>query len=405
MEAAMRTDRTALSCACRAALLGLFVLLAGAPGAAAQDLEALLADLRSPEESVRLAAGRALLPLLEERYAEALPGLVAAAESPDPAVSEGAVALLAMGGGLSPANAELAAAAAPAYAAALTSASPKGRRTAAQALGAILPYPPDTVVPALLAALGDADPSVRRSAARSLGRLAAPTPEVREALLAALATGLPASFRGAAAEALGTLGAGDPAVVEALVAALADADPFVRQEAIGALADLAGRARGALATLETLARDDPDPLIRELAAAAAFTIETANTPPDCATAQAVPDRLWPPRHAFQDVGITGVTDADGDPVTLAVTSVRQDEGVGAAGSGSACPDAEIDGASARLRAERRGGGDGRIYVIGFTAADPSGGVCAGVVRVCVPHDRSGTCVEGPTLVDATRCAE
>lgn len=101
----------------------------------------------------------------------------------------------------------------------------------------------------------------------------------------------------------------------------------------------------------------------------------------------------------------GVDDPDGDPVTLAITSVQQDEGVVAASSGHVCPDAEIDGTVARLRAERSGGSDGRVYVLGFTAVDGAGASCTGQVRVCVPHDEQGSCVEGPVLVDSTRCGD
>lgn len=388
----------------RVLALALLLVFGVFSDAAAQNLESLLVDLRSPDESIRRAAGRALLPALEERYADALEGLIAAAVDPDPAVADGAIALLAVGGGLSPENAALAAAAAPAYASALGSASTATRRIAAQALGAILPHPPVPAAPALVAALEDPELSVRRSAARSLGRLEAMTSEVEAALLVTLQAGVPGSVRGAAAEALGSLGAGDPAIVEALVAALADADPFV-QESVSALAGLAGQARGALETLQTVAAGDADPLIRELAAAAVFTIETSNTPPDCGVAVAIPDRLWPPNHKLQNVAVGGVEDPDGDPVTLAITSVQQDEGVVAAGIGHMCPDAEIDGAAARLRAERSGGGDGRVYVLGFTALDGVGASCTGRVRVCVPHDAQGICVEGPVLVDSTRCGD
>jgi len=39
-----------------------------------------------------------------------------------------------------------------------------------------------------------------------------------------------------------------------------------------------------------------------------------------------------------------------------------------------------------LRAERSGKGDGRVYHICFTAADPEGSV-SGCVDVIVPHDK------------------
>ncbi|MEW6757457.1 MAG: CARDB domain-containing protein, partial [Acidobacteriota bacterium] len=50
-----------------------------------------------------------------------------------------------------------------------------------------------------------------------------------------------------------------------------------------------------------------------------------NAPPDCTRAAASPARLWPPNHKLRGVTVGGVTDPDGDPVTLAVTAITQDE--------------------------------------------------------------------------------
>jgi Beta-propeller repeat len=127
---------------------------------------------------------------------------------------------------------------------------------------------------------------------------------------------------------------------------------------------------------------------------------SSNRPPECAAAAASPGTLWPPNGQLVPVSIRGVTDPDGDPVTLAVTSVRQDEPLSKKGS----PDASGVGApTARLRADRRGGGDGRVYHLGFTATDGRGGSCSGAVTVCVPHDpRPGAaCGDGGSLFDST----
>jgi len=128
------------------------------------------------------------------------------------------------------------------------------------------------------------------------------------------------------------------------------------------------------------------------------------------------------------VQITGVSDPDGDAVTIRVTGVTQDEPlIGEASSrdddvngdrdantvvASAskegliplakghrdrehhderkCPDAVIspDGGVA-ARAERSGEGNGRVYVISFTATDVHGSTSDGNVTVCVPlHEGS-----------------
>lgn len=129
-------------------------------------------------------------------------------------------------------------------------------------------------------------------------------------------------------------------------------------------------------------------------------------PPDCTGATAQPDDLWPPNHEYVEVQILGVTDPEGDPVAISVIGVRQDEPVEGMGSGNTCPDAVgLPGASPWVRAERAGGGNGRVYHITFTAVDPSGAGCAGEVVVCVPRSQGdgGTCVDGGALFDSTIC--
>ncbi|HEX7838513.1 MAG TPA: PKD domain-containing protein [Kofleriaceae bacterium] len=135
-----------------------------------------------------------------------------------------------------------------------------------------------------------------------------------------------------------------------------------------------------------------------------------NRPPDCSGAGPSVAELWPPNHEFRDISITGVTDPDGDPVTLTVTGVRQDEPVNALGDGNTCPDGRgVGGSTASVRVERTGDpnvpGDGRVYHIAFTASDGRGGTCTGEVTTCVPHDqRPGhACVDEGALFDSTVC--
>jgi hypothetical protein len=113
-----------------------------------------------------------------------------------------------------------------------------------------------------------------------------------------------------------------------------------------------------------------------------------NRSPDCSSAHAAIARLWPPDHRLVPVEIVGVTDSDGDPVTIVVTAVTQDEPLNQEGDGGTCPDAVIVNGTAQVRAERSGTGNGRVYVISFTATDGRGGSCNGSVVVCVPHDQS-----------------
>jgi hypothetical protein len=142
-----------------------------------------------------------------------------------------------------------------------------------------------------------------------------------------------------------------------------------------------------------------------LALCAAFTAPAfaQNQPPECSAATAAPGLLWPPNHKFKDVLVVGVTDPDGDPVTVTITGIAQDEPIEGRGDGNTEPDADGIGTDvASLRAERRGGGDGRVYHVSFQASDGQGGECGGTVLVCVPHDQSegGNCVDQGPLFDS-----
>lgn len=135
---------------------------------------------------------------------------------------------------------------------------------------------------------------------------------------------------------------------------------------------------------------------------------TPNQPPDCSAAAPSVGTLWPPNHQFVSVSVLGVTDPDGDPVTITVDAIRQDEPVDTQGDGSFTPDGRGVGTStAELRAERTGTravpGDGRVYHVAFSAADGRGGSCSGRVLVGVPHDQGqrSVPVDGGPLFDST----
>jgi hypothetical protein len=125
------------------------------------------------------------------------------------------------------------------------------------------------------------------------------------------------------------------------------------------------------------------------------TVGPANIEPICADAFANAD-LWPPNHKEVYVTVGGVVDPEGFPISVTFTSILQDEPTNSVGQGNTLQDGgiEMNGASAWVRAERSGTkkvpGDGRVYLIGFTATDAGGLTCTGTVRVDVPHDQRGT---------------
>src|SRR6266700_4292631 len=113
-----------------------------------------------------------------------------------------------------------------------------------------------------------------------------------------------------------------------------------------------------------------------------------NTPPTLVNPRADVPVLWPPDHRLVPVHILGVVDPDQPPynATITINSITQDEPTNGLGDGDTPIDAIINGDTVLLRAERSGKGDGRVYHVCFTAADPEGSV-QGCVDVIVPHDK------------------
>ncbi len=131
-----------------------------------------------------------------------------------------------------------------------------------------------------------------------------------------------------------------------------------------------------------------------------FAGGVANQPPVCKARPSVAS-LWPVNHAWTPIAILGVTDPEHQPVGIVIDKITQDEDVDAPGTGHTAPDATgVGSASASVRAERSGTGDGRVYAIHFTASDPQGETCSGTVNVAVPHDQNGTAVDSGQFYDA-----
>ena len=139
---------------------------------------------------------------------------------------------------------------------------------------------------------------------------------------------------------------------------------------------------------------------RNVSNSAAFDVQPdwqpVNRTPACGGVTASPAELSPPNHRLVDVALGGASDPDGDPVTIAVTGVTQDEPVGGA------PDA-FRGAAAgavQLRSEREGGGDGRVYRIAFEGRDPLGSACTGETTVIVRKGSAAARDSAPPSYDS-----
>jgi hypothetical protein len=110
-----------------------------------------------------------------------------------------------------------------------------------------------------------------------------------------------------------------------------------------------------------------------------------NRPPDCSSVAASRPVLTTVNRRLVPIALDGATDPDGDPVTLTIDGVTQDEPVLGSGDPTS-PDAVDEGdRQTRVRAERNPHGDGRVYRIAFTASDGKGGSCSGTATVSVPR--------------------
>ncbi len=126
---------------------------------------------------------------------------------------------------------------------------------------------------------------------------------------------------------------------------------------------------------------DHDPLV------ARFCRDT--TPPAIGVTF-LPSILWPPNHKLVAVNasVSVVDDADPAP-TLRLVSVVSNEPDNGLGDGDAPNDiVVINDTAFQLRAERSGGGNGRVYTATYQATDACGNTATATATVSVPHNKS-----------------
>jgi endonuclease G, mitochondrial len=120
---------------------------------------------------------------------------------------------------------------------------------------------------------------------------------------------------------------------------------------------------------------------------ATVSIEVVDTTPP-AVSELVPSRtrLWPANHQMIDVTVEYTVTDFGDASPRCSLHVSSNEPANGMGDGNTGIDWEIiDAHHLRLRAERAGTGDGRIYTIGASCVDASGNaVESGTASVIVP---------------------
>jgi hypothetical protein len=99
-----------------------------------------------------------------------------------------------------------------------------------------------------------------------------------------------------------------------------------------------------------------------------------------------PDKLWPPNHKYKTVIATVEVSDDMDPnPTVTLVSVTSNEPDNAKGDGNTINDIVIvNDYTFKLRAERSGSGNGRVYTITYRAVDACGNISTGTATVTVP---------------------
>jgi hypothetical protein len=97
--------------------------------------------------------------------------------------------------------------------------------------------------------------------------------------------------------------------------------------------------------------------------------------------------LWPPNHKMWDVMLS-YTSTDNCAVTGCQVTVTSNESVNGPGNNNSPDWVIVNNQHIRLRAERNGNGDGRIYTITVTCRDAAGNSTSRMTTVSVPHSMS-----------------
>src|SRR5262245_45407837 len=124
-------------------------------------------------------------------------------------------------------------------------------------------------------------------------------------------------------------------------------------------------------------------------------ITVVDTTPPVLRIAPQPASLWPPNHTLREVHLRAEVVAACTPpgstqaMLVSVTSSEPDNGLGDGDTENDIQGADIGTADhdLLLRAERSGGGRGRVYTLVYSVTDASGATSEGRGFVRVPHDQ------------------
>jgi hypothetical protein len=123
----------------------------------------------------------------------------------------------------------------------------------------------------------------------------------------------------------------------------------------------------------------------------------ACTPPEISVG-ATPGLLWPPNHRRVIVHADLIASAPSGPVAVSLVSITSSEPDDAEGTGDGSTTGDVSGhlpgtadVDFKLRAERAGSGNGRVYTVTYTATTTNGSelTTSAVAHILVPHDQGG----------------
>jgi len=129
------------------------------------------------------------------------------------------------------------------------------------------------------------------------------------------------------------------------------------------------------------------------------TVEDNEAPSFVVSADAA--TMWPPNHKYRTFDLSDFVVSIEDNCAelgiadIVITSVTSDEVEDARGGGDGKTrnDMVIGDGSVDLRAERQGGGNGRVYTIHLAVADGNGNSSEASYQVLVPHNSNSTAID------------
>jgi uncharacterized repeat protein (TIGR01451 family) len=132
------------------------------------------------------------------------------------------------------------------------------------------------------------------------------------------------------------------------------------------------------------------------------TVIVVDTGAPVITVNSLMPSLWPANHKYVSFNVTdfvtGVSDSCNTSLgvsSVVVEKVTSDEIENGNGDGNTTQDIVIAAncKSFQLRAERDGGGDGRVYTVTFAVKDSTGNIGRKTVKIVVPHNPGQTPVD------------